>query len=135
MSITCGWETATSQIRVCIVLSAIYTTYLAIQAVQNESRKNTDTYLQTAAFLSFLLVTTGIFDILSVLDSMNDNFSMCGSSFTKSNNNVSSQLNGIQCSFSLFWSIGVLSLASGALFYFSAGVMHSFRKSIAIDSL
>ena len=31
-SLQCGWETATSQIRICIVLCTIYATWLAYQA-------------------------------------------------------------------------------------------------------
>lgn len=38
----CGWETASSQIRICIVLSAIYTTFLAYRSVINESKSLAD---------------------------------------------------------------------------------------------
>ena len=77
VSLQCGWEMATSQIRICIVLCAIYATYLAYQAANLENRKNTDTYLQTSGFLSFLLVATAFFDLLSVIDSIDDNFTTC----------------------------------------------------------
>ena len=69
VSILCGWETATSQIRVCIVLCAIYATYQAYNAARYEQRKTTDSYLQSVGFLSFLLATTAFFDALSIVDS------------------------------------------------------------------
>jgi len=42
VSVFCGWETASSQIRICIVLSAIYTTFLAYRSVINESQALAD---------------------------------------------------------------------------------------------
>ena len=69
VSVTCGWETASSQIRICIVLCAIYATYLAYQAAKNENRKSTDSYLQACGFLSFLLGATAMFDLLAIVDS------------------------------------------------------------------
>jgi len=37
VGIFCGWETASSQIRICIVLTAMYTTFLAYRSIVNES--------------------------------------------------------------------------------------------------
>ena len=42
VGVFCGWETATSQIRICIVLSAIYTTFLAYRSIINESSSLAD---------------------------------------------------------------------------------------------
>ena len=77
VSVLCGWEPATSQIRVCIVLCALYATYLAYDASKNENRKMTDSYLSSVHFISFLLATTAFFDILSIVDSLDDNYSTC----------------------------------------------------------
>ena len=77
VSITCGWETATSQIRTCIILSALYATYLAYMAAKNENRKSTESYLSIVGFLTFLLGTTAMFDVLAIMDSYNDNYTMC----------------------------------------------------------
>jgi len=38
IGVFCGWETASSQIRICIVLSSIYTSFLAYRSVINESK-------------------------------------------------------------------------------------------------
>ena len=37
VNLFCGWETASSQIRICIVLSGLYVTFLAYRSVINES--------------------------------------------------------------------------------------------------
>ena len=42
LGVFCGWETASSQIRICIVLTAMYTTFLAYRSVVNESRSLAD---------------------------------------------------------------------------------------------
>lgn len=42
INLFCGWETASSQIRLCIVLSAMYTTFLAYRSVVSESRSLAD---------------------------------------------------------------------------------------------
>jgi len=69
VSVLCGFETATSQIRVCIVLCSLYATYLAYSAAKQENRKMVDSYLSAVAFLSFLLGTTACFDVLAIFDS------------------------------------------------------------------
>lgn len=48
VSVFCGWETASSQIRICIVTSAIYTTFLAYRAVMNESKTLADRFLHSS---------------------------------------------------------------------------------------
>ena len=77
VSVTCGWEIATSQIRVCIVLCALYATYLGYMAAKGENRKSTEQYISLIGFLSFLLATTSLFDVLAIMDSNNDNYTMC----------------------------------------------------------
>lgn len=42
VGIFCGWETAGSQIRICLVLTAMYTTFLAYRSVVNESKTLAD---------------------------------------------------------------------------------------------
>ena len=42
VGVFCGWETASSQIRICIVLSAMYNTFLAYRSIVNESKKLAD---------------------------------------------------------------------------------------------
>lgn len=37
LGVFCGWETASSQIRVCIVIGAMYISFLAHRSVINES--------------------------------------------------------------------------------------------------
>ena len=37
IGVYCGWETASSQIRICIVLAAIYNTFLAYRSIINTS--------------------------------------------------------------------------------------------------
>ena len=56
LGVFCGWETASSQIRICIVLSAIYTTFLAHRAVINESQSLADRVSKKPPFPSFLIL-------------------------------------------------------------------------------
>lgn len=137
VSVMCGWETATSQIRVCIVLCALYATYLAYEASTKENRKMTDTYLSSVHFLAFLLATTSFFDILSIVDSQGDNYSTCHMEHgSKLKEWTSTSQNTIPpCSFFWFWLLPVLCFASAGIVYKSHTIMTQFRKSIAIDGL
>ena len=45
VSIQCGWESAKSQIRICIVLCSLYATYLAYYGAKRENRKEVESYL------------------------------------------------------------------------------------------
>ena len=95
----------------------------------------TDNYLSSVGFLSFLLGTTALFDVLSIVDSGDDNFSTCqmspGSPIKEFNS--STQLS--PCSFLWFWLIPIFCLMSSIVVYLSQHVMLQFRKSIAIDGL
>ena len=136
VSVLCGWEPATSQIRVCIVLSALYATYLAYQAASTENRKMTDNYLSSVGFLSFLLATTALFDVLSIMDSADDNFSTCQMEHVSPLKEfVSSSTQLSPCSFLWFWLIPAFCMMSSIVVYLSQHVMTQFRKSIAIDGL
>ena len=134
VSVMCGWEPATSQIRVCIVLSSLYATYLAYQAASQENRKITDTYLQAVGFLSFLLATTSLFDVLSITDSQQDNFDTCSQT---ANSRIAQFTNSEHppCSFLWFWLISGFTMLSALVVFSSYNVMLNFRKSIAIDGL
>ena len=46
-------------------------------AAKNENRKSTESYLSIVGFLTFLLSTTAMFDVLAIMDSYNDNYTMC----------------------------------------------------------
>ena len=119
----CGWEPATSQIRVCIVLCALYATYLAHEAAKTENRKMTDTYLSSVHFLSFLLATTAFFDVLSIFDSQDDNYSTCE---LEKSSRIKEWVTGTQlnpCSFLWFWLIPIFCLLSSVVVYMSHNVM------------
>jgi len=73
VSVYCGFETASSQIRICIVLSAMYTTFLAYRSVVNESKSLADRFLNSSQLFVFILSITGLFDFLSIYDSQTDN--------------------------------------------------------------
>jgi hypothetical protein len=121
VSVLCSFETATSQIRICIVLCALYATYLAYTAAKQESRKIVDTYLSAVAFLSFLLVTTSCFDVLAIFDSQNDNFTMCSLSHGSHLTQWTKQ--GTPCSFLHFWLISIFCFASAIIVYMSHNIM------------
>ena len=77
VTISCGWESAKSQIRVCIILCATYATYQAYLGAKLENRKLVETYLQAATFIAFLLLTTAFFDLIATVDSIYDNTPHC----------------------------------------------------------
>ena len=133
VALQCGWETATSQIRICIVLCAIYATWLAYQAASTENRKNTDTYLSSTGFLSFLLITTAFFDAITVIDSIDDNFTTCSLQHKSRLTDFTSE--GKPCSFMVFWLIAGMCFICSLIVYNSHASMQRFRKVIAIDGL
>ena len=122
VSIMCGWEPATSQIRVCLVLCALYATYLAYDAAWTENRKMVDNYLQSVGFLTFLLITTAAFDLLSIMDAQNDNYTTCNlehghklAQWMPTGNNP--------CSFLWFYILAGSCLLSACVVYSSQNVM------------
>ena len=42
VSVFCGWETASSQIRICLILAAIYNSWIAYLSVSSESKTFAD---------------------------------------------------------------------------------------------
>jgi hypothetical protein len=142
IQLNCGWETACSQLRICIVLSALYATYKAYLSIQNENKKDADAFLQAAPIIAFLLITTGLFDILAVYDSGNDNYGLCqnfteakGFEFEKVGLLDLLQRSRINCGFSLFWTIGLLACVCGCAIAHSKAIMLKYRQSIAVGSL
>ena len=117
VSIMCGWETATSQIRVCITLCSLYATWMAYQAALYENRKNADSYIQASGFLSFLLAITACFDFLSVMDAVVDNEITC--SLQRGSKLLDFTNEGLPCSFSSFWVVAALCLVCSVVMYFS----------------
>ena len=83
----------------------------------------TDSYLSSVGFLSFLLGTTACFDVLSIVDSQDDNYPTCqlekGSRLTEWTS--STQLS--PCSFLWFWLIPLFCLMSSIVVYYSYNVM------------
>jgi hypothetical protein len=55
VGVFCGWETASSQIRMCIVLSAIYNTFLAYRSVMNESKSLADRVSENEPSLIYVI--------------------------------------------------------------------------------
>ena len=142
ISLNCGWETACSQLRICIVLSALYATYKAFLSIRDENKKDADSFLQAAPIIAFLLITTGLFDLLAVYDSGNDNYGLCqdfteakGFEFEKVGLLDLLQRSRINCGFNLFWAIGLLACICGCAIAHSIATMFKYRQSIAIGSL
>lgn len=136
VSVYCGWETASSQIRICIVLSAIYTTFLAYRAVMNESKSLADRFLNSSQLLTFLLGTTGLFDFLSIYDSQTDNFALCDDSMPY-DYPIHSTMKSyeMKCYTGLFSLTGLMMLISSGGVYLGSIVMKRYRNYISIDNL
>lgn len=136
VSVFCGWETASSQIRICIVLSAIYTAFLAYRSVENESKTLADRYLHSAQLHMFLLGTTGLFDFLSIYDSQTDNFALCDDSIPNEYPIHSTMKSyEIKCNTGLFSVTGILMILSSIGIYLISNVMKRYRNYISIDNL
>ena len=106
---------------------------MAYQAAEKEQRKNVDTYIQSAFPLTFLLVTTACFDFLAVMDSVDDNFTMC--SLQHQSKLKDFTMGSDPCSFMVFYLIALIGVVCGVVVYLSYERMVKFRKVIAIDGL
>ena len=115
------------------MLCALYATYLGYMAAKSENRKSTDSYLQACGFLSFLLGTTAMFDVLAIVDSMNDNYTMC--SLSHGSKLTQWTREGNPCSLFSFYFVSLFCFASAAAVFMSRDVFEKFRKSIALDGL
>ena len=136
MSVFCGWETASSQIRICIVLSTIYTAFLAYRAVINESKSLADRFLHSSQLLTFLLGTTGLFDFLSIYDSQTDNFALCDDNMPY-DYPIHSTMKSyeMKCYTGLFSLTGLMMIISSVGVYLISIVMKRYRNYISIDNL
>ena len=136
VSVFCGWETASSQIRICIVLSAIYTAFLAYRSIMNESKALADRFLNSSQLFVFLLSITGLFDFLSTYDSIGDNYGLCVDT-DKLDYKIHSSLISftINCSTNQFNILGLLMIGCAAAIYYVSQEMKTFRNYISIDSL
>jgi len=136
IGVFCGWETASSQIRICIVLSAIYTVFLSYRSVINESKSLADRFLNSSQLFAFLLCITGLFDFLSIYDSINDNYGLCIDPELK-DLQIHSTLKSFnsKCSTGIFGLVGCLMIISSLGMWLTAAKMKEYRKFISIDSL
>ena len=148
IGVFCGWETASSQIRICIVLSAIYTTFLAYRSVINESYSLADRvsiflilfvciqFLNSSQLFVFLMCITGLFDFLSIYDSVNDNYGLCEDTELK-DYQIHSTLKSFQikCATGTFSLTGLMMIISSAFIYFASQTMKKYRAYISIDNL
>jgi len=135
VSISCGWESAKSQIRVCIILCSLYATYMAYGGTKKENRKDVDSYLSAAMFISFLLITTSFFDLIATIDSINDNTPHCSFNPESNLRDIGAIGEQVNCSFLSFYIIILIGFMAGLIVYYSHGVMAAFKKTIAIDGL
>ena len=119
-----------------IVLSAIYTTFLAYRAVMNESKSLADRFLNSSQLLTFLLGTTGLFDFLSIYDSQTDNFALCDDNMPY-DYPIHSTMKSyeMKCYTGLFSLTGMMMLISSGGVYLISVVMKRYRNYISIDNL
>lgn len=84
----------------------------------------------------FLLCITGLFDFLSIYDSVNDNYGLCVDTDLK-DYHIHSTLKSfdINCFTGTFSLTGVMMILSSAGMYFAGTVMKKYRAYISIDSL
>ena len=134
-------------------MSAIYTTFLAHRAVINESQSLADRvskiflifnflfstilqFLNSSQLLVFLLCITGLFDFLSIYDSVNDNIPLCVDTDIK-DYPIHSTLKSLEvkCSTSLFSITGTFMIISSMGIYIVSNVMKKYRAYISIDHL
>ena len=108
---------------------------MAYGAARDENKKNVETYLQSSAFISFLLVTTAFFDMIAIIDAQSDNTPHCKFENGSNLRDLNALGDFINCSYMLYFMIVFLGMASGTCVYYSNKVMASFKKTIAIDGL
>lgn len=75
--LVCPWETANSEIKVCVFLTGLLGVFLALRALGTESRKGADLYIQISYFFCFLLLFTSVFDFFAVAAAQQNNQDVC----------------------------------------------------------
>ena len=86
--------------------------------------------------LVFLLFITGLFDFLSIYDSVNDNYGLCVDTDLK-DYKIHSTLKSfdIKCYTGTFNLTGLMSIICAGGIYVTSNVMKKYRSYISIDSL
>ena len=78
-------------------------------------------------------MTTACFDLLSVIDSVDDNFTMCSLQHQSKLKDFTTGSD--PCSFMVFYLIAAIGIVCGVVMFMSYERMVKFRKVIAIDGL
>lgn len=84
----------------------------------------------------FLLFITGLFDFLSIYDSVNDNYGLCVDTDLK-DYHIHSTLKSfdINCYTGTFSMTGLMMIGCSGGIYYASTVMKKYRAYISIDSL
>ena len=86
--------------------------------------------------LIFLLITTGLFDFLSIYDSVTDNYGLCqDTDLLDYKIHSTMQSFQIKCYTSLFQLTGFMTLLSAFGIYYTTIIMKKYRSYISIDNL
>ena len=130
----CGWETASSQIRIMIVLVAIYNVTVIHKAIMKGSVELTDRFLNSSQLLVFFLFITGLFDFLSIYDSINDNYGLCMYP-EKLDYQIHSTLKSlsINCQTGNFKFVGIMMVVSSIGVFIASQMMKRYRLLINRD--
>ena len=73
----CSWDHASSELRVCFLVTAGFSVLIGLHALSQESRKKAETFIQSCYFFVFLIAMTSTFDLFSVRNSQTSNQDVC----------------------------------------------------------
>ena len=130
--ITCAWENAMSELRICFIIGCFLTNALGIAGLIKESRSLAELAISASYFFGLLLIISSLFDYLDIEDSKVDNFFLCswnedidlGIGVTREHLNCSYSL----YSFTAFW--GVLNSLCLFIASYTTGV---WKQHLVLD--
>ena len=117
-----------------IVLVAIYNVTLIHKAIMKGSVELTDRFLNSSQLLVFFLFITGLFDFLSIYDSINDNYGLCMYP-EKLDYQIHSTLKSlsINCQTGNFKFVGIMMVVSSIGVFIASQMMKRYRLLINRD--
>jgi len=125
----CGWDIASSELRVCFVLVSIACVIVGMNAVKNENKKKAELHAQLALFFGILLLIAGFFDWVAISDSQTNNYSLCNlkDEFTV-DKNVQSE--SMICSYGVYYLTSLATVISGGMMIFSSITVNQWKTTI-----
>ena len=126
--LVCPWETAISEVKVCIFLTTLLGIFFGLRALSNESKKQAEFFVQSSYFFSFMLAVGSVFDFFALAAAEANNQDVCtlSGSFEVSEGIEADKLD---CSYWLFSLTGYYGLVCAVLVLVSNFYMKDWKRT------